>query len=822
VELSTESPINLDAVEAICCLPDDLYRLRWVSYAYHDIAKRLAVGLGENASWPTFARWSAFTISEALRLDQVNPRLEEVLRDHSLPERFTGPLVSIQKQLRNLDDGAMPVVLALGNRMVFHEVGWTMIKFLTWIEGLPKREDKAWKEYRAGITAFKSTDFFRPSYLEWLRDGVSAYHDAWWEPNPAKKAQSVLRGNILIGAYEQWRVDSFFEVALDFNPGALITDLRVGKHDEIGTRPVGVRHAGTRRALRHQWALLNWMSDAYAAFLTRFVLTWDAPLFSESPTALRLGSDIPSRRDAAVYAKNLDKLDSDVQKLFDTFDRSDGRLQGSGARNFRRFTDRMSFIVNLFRSQQQNENLRVTPSDLDLRLLELQLNDHRLDELRGIGDARGKELIARVPQNSRNPQALSRGFVVRGEPYQILRNDQLQINFPPWVKPAKIRQGQEFFKANKMEICAALFCASLPMTYTAARGARVLVETAELVSDVRRRIEETGRLLFDVMSPDPTGLTLTPGSKGYTTVLAVRGFHAAIRKMLAEQEPWKSAWTVPMTHDESGSVIAITLDESEDVIAITLDESEDAAPDTDPRPEVPINQEDLLGTLAAFTVVVIESLAKMGVKVSDEERDAYLHTWLAVGYLLGIDYDLLRVHPLKRDLEPLTYFEMQLLKDAIFRRQAAPSPSGQILTRALIGLQEAALPRVLRPLPPAAIRRFIGDHAADMLEVPPAGPVRVLLNAFGPAGSGTDWIKQGSVMRPQLRDMASQMYLNWMPGQPSSHQDWSAEGLAAAFHGKADVDLVENDRPAANAIDLWEDRSLTLPPRDTGRLTSTS
>jgi len=384
----------------------------------------------------------------------------------------------------------------------------------------------------------------------------------------------------------------------------------------------------------------------------------------------------------------------------------------------------------------------------------------------------------------------------------------LDIPFPPWVQSAKIRKGQEFFEAHHMEICAALFCGSLPMTYTAARGARVLVETAELVSDVSRRIEETGRLLFDVMSLDPEEKTLTPGSTGYKTVLAVRGFHAAIREMLAEQEPWKSEWTVPMTHDPSEDA------ESEGEIDITLDGSENAAPDTEPRPEVPINQEDLLGTLTAFTVVVIESLAKMGVKVSPEERDAYLHTWLAVGYLLGIDYDLLRVHPFREDLEPLTYFEMQLLRDAIFRRQAAPSPSGQILTRALIGLQEAALPRVLRPLPPAAIRRFIGDRAADMLEVPPAGPVRVLLNAFGPAGTGTDWIKQGSVMRPQLKEMASQMYLNWMPNQPSSHQDWSAQGLAAAFAAKPeampDIDLVREER-AATPIRLWKNLDLTLP-----------
>ena len=42
--LSTADPnwhVDEHAVEEICCLPDDLYRLRWVSYAYWDIDNRL-------------------------------------------------------------------------------------------------------------------------------------------------------------------------------------------------------------------------------------------------------------------------------------------------------------------------------------------------------------------------------------------------------------------------------------------------------------------------------------------------------------------------------------------------------------------------------------------------------------------------------------------------------------------------------------------------------------------------------------------------------------------------------------------------------------
>ena len=107
------------------------------------------------------------------------------------------------------------------------------------------------------------------------------------------------------------------------------------------------------------------------------------------------------RQRSDIYAENLEELNPDVAKIVAMFDRSGGRLRGSGARNWRRFTDRMSFIVNLFRSQQQNPNLTVPPSFLERRLLELQLNDERLDQLRGIGDALENKLIARARRGRR-------------------------------------------------------------------------------------------------------------------------------------------------------------------------------------------------------------------------------------------------------------------------------------------------------------------------------------------------------------------------------------------------------------------------------------
>src|SRR5262249_10144106 len=142
---------------------------------------------------------------------------------------------------------------------------------------------------------------------------------------------------------------------------------------------------------------------------------------------------------------------------------------------------------------------------------------------------------------------------------------------------------------------------------------------------------------------------------------------------------------------------------------------------------------------------------------------------------------LLRRQRFNQHQQPLTYFELQLLRDAIFRRNAGPSPSGQILTRALLNVQEDALPRVLRPLPAAAIRWFIGDDAADMLQVPPAGPSRVLLDASGPLGSATEWVSKGRVMQPRLADMTTEMFRRWITENENGPRRWNVNGAGAAL-----------------------------------------
>ena len=172
----------------------------------------------------------------------------------------------------------------------------------------------------------------------------------------------------------------------------------------------------------------------------------------------------------------------------------------------------------------------------------------------------------------------------------------------------------------------ALWMASLPANYACARGAEPLVRTARLTRSPKRRYVETGQMIIDAMTPG----ALVPGHAGYRTVRHVRLMHAAVRHVLLhadEIDGAREAGIEPWDHSFG----------------------------------VPINQEDLLGCLLSFSVVGIESLDRSGVRLSPDEREAYVHVWNLVGHQLGIADGLL----------PLDWADSKLLWERVKKLEYA-------------------------------------------------------------------------------------------------------------------------------------------------------
>ncbi|MDQ1521679.1 MAG: hypothetical protein QOI55_2752, partial [Actinomycetota bacterium] len=499
--LTTDGPFTTDSVEEICGLADDVYRNYWITYGYYRLSKGLQELIPGNATWCTFARWSSYTVGEWLRIDGPNRRLEQLLPDW-LPETLKDAARQLQRDARLHSDQAMPRTLAVGNRWVFHEIGHTIAAFLEWYT--PERTRADWDIYRATIEASDATGLFRPGDVEVLRDGVESYFGAIRAPSDDARAELVLRGNILIAEYEQWRLDPVLQIAMDPFAKELV-DFRASNEKRIvpGEFPdVVLRRAGTRWALRHESALYQSVADWYSGFVTRWWMTMEMPVGPEHIEPVLVGRAVTSG-DASPYSPELFRLDDrDLAKLVSIYDHR--ATEGSGgARNWNSYTERMQFIVELFRSHQRNARL-FDDMELHERILDLDLRDESLDVLRGEADPDADRFVeahcADVATPYRNARELVTHLIRAGttddtDLFTILERDR-----PVWVDDDELAAGQRFLEDRGIEIASALFTAALPLSYTAGRGARVLVTTAELASgNLNRRIAETGQLLADLM-----------------------------------------------------------------------------------------------------------------------------------------------------------------------------------------------------------------------------------------------------------------------------------------------------------------------------------
>jgi hypothetical protein len=262
----------------------------------------------------------------------------------------------------------------------------------------------------------------------------------------------------------------------------------------------------------------------------------------------------------------------------------------------------------------------------------------------------------------------------------------------PDVAPERLARGADVFTAHAPEILLVLGFYSLPAAYAAKNGVQVLVRTGYLEQRPLRRVFETTRAVVDMMRPGG----LAAGGSGVRAAWKVRLIHSAVRQLVRAdaRRPWPDALGVP------------------------------------------INQEDMAGTLMTFSFLVLDGLHKLNIELSRDEREDYLYAWVSAGRLLGVRSELL----------PANLRQAEALTRRIYRRQIAASPEGQRMTRALLRALRGLVPFAwLDGMPAALIRHFLrrdpfgGADVATLLGVPredwSAQLVRGLVWATGAASA---------------------------------------------------------------------------------------
>jgi hypothetical protein len=320
-----------------------------------------------------------------------------------------------------------------------------------------------------------------------------------------------------------------------------------------------------------------------------------------------------------------------------------------------------------------------------------KLTETFLKELRQAGDPLADEAVAEVYQRGER--------VAVNELWRhLLQNDSLpprdtwpelvrflkgSARLPEWMDPDKVRVGEALFMEHGLFALVALLCASLPECYVMRNGVQVLWATQRLEAHVYRRLFETAQMVVAVMSDGG----LSPQGSGVIAAQKVRLMHAAIRHLILHP-PEKEA--APAGHGNGGRAFSHMKWDQEKL-------------------GYPINQEDMVYTLLTFSYVIPRAMLRLGVPLTEEQQDAFLHCWNVVGYVMGVREDLL----------PADVAEAGALFSRIQQSQAGSCQAGRDLTAALVRCIEEQLPEGwMRRLPRMTVRHLVGKETAAILGLP--------------------------------------------------------------------------------------------------------
>lgn len=211
---------------------------------------------------------------------------------------------------------------------------------------------------------------------------------------------------------------------------------------------------------------------------------------------------------------------------------------------------------------------------------------------------------------------------------------------PYWLDRKKLDRGARVVNRTGVWGGIAMGMFALMGGYLASRADKTLVGTGDLDAMAPRRLAETTQWWLDVT----TRGALERNELGYQSALRVRLMHALVRAGMNRRSDWDhQAW------------------------------------------HHPINQVLTVGTLGLFSMANLVGSQALGLQFSAKEKDAAFHLWRYIGFLLGIDQEILPTN------ETDTWRAFWILADTEF----IPDEDSRTLAQALV---------------PAAGGLFVGDR----------------------------------------------------------------------------------------------------------------
>ncbi|HTV03513.1 MAG TPA: oxygenase MpaB family protein [Luteitalea sp.] len=286
-------------------------------------------------------------------------------------------------------------------------------------------------------------------------------------------------------------------------------------------------------------------------------------------------------------------------------------------------------------------------------------DDRFLDGLRQSGDPLADAAVARLRDEG--------GSRAVGQAFRVLQGNSTPL--PPDAPPAlktfmseaaglptdvsleRLQAGGQAFLRNALPSVVVLLASSLPRGYAAPCLTEILSISGDLARHPYERLMGVVQLLVDVSD----GHAFADGGRAIVTAKKLRLLHAGIRVLTDQYRPqFRAAYGVPVNH------------------------------------------EDMLATIMAFSYLLVDGIGRLGLTLPRSEAEDLYYVWHTFARLMGI-------HPPDRpedaSLVPANLSEAAEFYTAYVRRtntSAARNPAGVALTTANLAMMQRLLPPVAR------------------------------------------------------------------------------------------------------------------------------
>jgi hypothetical protein len=250
-------------------------------------------------------------------------------------------------------------------------------------------------------------------------------------------------------------------------------------------------------------------------------------------------------------------------------------------------------------------------------------------------------------------------------------------DLPPNVDLQRISRGEKVFQENAFTGALVLLTKSLPEGYAAPNLAIILNLSGNLRTHPYKRLLATLQTVVNVS----TFHGFQNGGRAVITAQKLRLLHAGIRHLTRRYRP-----------------------------------------DFEPRYGIPVNQEDMLGTVMGFSYLVIEGMRTLKAGLTTQEEEDFLYLWRVFAQMMGI-------HPPDKpesfEFIPDNVEDAKAFYEAYRRRHyvaADKNPDGVTLGHANLKMLKHFVPRILRlfgfgALPRLYMLELMGSKQCSLISI---------------------------------------------------------------------------------------------------------